>query len=134
MKYSESQGQPPFDWNEFLQKEHITNLEYFEARKLARNWVTCACGNLCASIPRIPAEKNDGIPGQPVDHELAILGQLFYNSITFASTSNLRSQRDSRFKLSQLRMEKKHKDHARDTLKQIEERSIFLLQNQTTTP
>lgn len=61
--HAEAQGREPFDWNEFLNKKEISESEWLEAKLLAGNWVTCACGNLCDIIPRyrgIPAPR-DGI-------------------------------------------------------------------------
>jgi hypothetical protein len=54
--YAEECNEPPFDWNAALDKiiargwaepEEVDTME-----DLANDWVTCACGNQCAIIPR----------------------------------------------------------------------------------
>lgn len=95
--YAESKGKKPFDWNEFLNKENITEEEWDNASKLAQEWVTCACGNQCDVIPR-----NDD--GDPKDWKLTSLGCLFFRFITL-----------------------KRADDAKITLKAIEKRSAYLI-------
>lgn len=77
--YAESKGAKPFDWNDFLRRavagEILTNEEHLDACRLAHDWVTCACGNQCASIPRSNGS------GMPEDEELSNLGALFYSLI-----------------------------------------------------
>jgi hypothetical protein len=65
--YAEVKGAPPFDWNHFLRKPSRTKEEWDDAHKLAGQWVTCACGNQCAALPRDPW-------GVPIDYELKRLG------------------------------------------------------------
>jgi len=82
--YSETRGEMPFNWTEWLTKQEalvkdnqlLDSLEWGEAQKRAKSWVTCACGNQCAVIPR----KDDG---EPIDTVLLKLGgnQGFYNAI-----------------------------------------------------
>jgi len=45
---------PDFDWFAFLDQdiESISQDHLEEANSLADNWVTCACGQLCAALPR----------------------------------------------------------------------------------
>lgn len=98
--YSESKDRANFDWNDFLERAingtiSMGDQEYAEC--LANNWITCACGNLCKSIPRY---KN----GEPKDFILNILGSKFYTAISH-----------------------KNYDEAKEILKRIEERSIELL-------
>jgi hypothetical protein len=42
--------------------------------QLSGDWVTCACGNQCAIIPR-------GAKGMPENQTLRILGNDFYNAV-----------------------------------------------------
>lgn len=72
--YSEWNGQGKFNWNEFLSKEIFTENELISAVALAKNWVTCACGNQCSVIPRMAG-------GCPEDYELTQLGYSFHNAI-----------------------------------------------------
>jgi len=66
--YAETKGKAPFDWKAFLEKESYTKDELFYAKELAKNWVTCACGNQCDVIPR-------GYDGKPLDRRLKKLGR-----------------------------------------------------------
>jgi len=74
--YSETQGKESFDWNEFLNRENISEDAAEDARLRAKDWVTCACGNQCSVIPR------DG-EGQPDDYILRTLSAEvgFYGAI-----------------------------------------------------
>lgn len=65
--YSENEGEKPFDWNKALSSSVIDSRTWNKLKKLANSWVTCACGNQCAIIPR-----EDW--GEPVDDILARLG------------------------------------------------------------
>lgn len=76
--YAETQGKAPFDWNHFLNRAiagQITVAEEAKAMQLSSRWVTCACGNQCAIIPR----EGDccGGPGAPNDEMLKDLGLQF---------------------------------------------------------
>lgn len=95
--YTESKGYKPFNWNEFLNKENISEEEWIEAEELAENWVTCACGNQCDVIPR-------DYFGEPKDWELFELGHNFAKVI-----------------------ESKNISSAKEILKGIEERSAYLI-------
>jgi hypothetical protein len=48
-----------------------------EDRLAAGDWVTCACGEQNARIPREPGSK-----GRPADDDLAYLGMDFYSAVT----------------------------------------------------
>lgn len=74
--YSEEKGKEAFDWNKALSVGDISDKTWAELLKKAVDWVTCACGNQCAIIPRY----NDG---QPKDKVLTLLGgvQGFYGAI-----------------------------------------------------
>jgi hypothetical protein len=65
--YAQTEGQKSFDWNKFLNRENISDSEWFEAAARASSWITCACGNQCSVIPR---ETN----GIPKDKALLALG------------------------------------------------------------
>ena len=95
--YAESKAENPFDWNEFLNKKHISKREWKEAEVLSSNWVTCACGNQCDIIPR-------EFGGNPKDLQLACFGLDFNFQI---------KQRDI--------------EEAKDTLRLIEERSAQVI-------
>lgn len=98
--YAEKQGHKPFDWNTFLDRAiagKISFDEHYEAIKLARHWVSCACGNQCNIIPR-------NFMGCPLDTYLAIMGSRFYSRVS-----------RSRFK------------EAKQTLSNIEARSAELI-------
>lgn len=68
--YAESQREQTFDWNKFLNKEFHSYGELKQGLKLSSSWVTCACGNQCAIIPRL---RN----GEPIDEHLRTLGRQF---------------------------------------------------------
>src|SRR5690606_691033 len=73
----------PFDWFEALTEVDMLsdpNIKGYDYEKfstyhdrlleLSNSWVTCACGNQCALIPR-------RLEGDPVDEELNVLGRQF---------------------------------------------------------
>lgn len=98
--YSQVNKKKPFDWNAFLDKAikgKTTEKENWKATKLAMNWVTCACGNQCDVIDRL----DDGCPK---DDDLEHLGHTFFHDIE-----------DENWK------------EAKQTLKEIEKRSAFLI-------
>lgn len=73
MTYSESKGHLPFDWNGFLERaasESASAFELAEAKDFCGHWITCACGNQCASLPRWP-------DGRPIDDIARALGNEF---------------------------------------------------------
>lgn len=75
IKYCEFRNHFPFDWNAFLMQKSYTYKELVDASLLAKSWVTCACGNQCAIIPR----SRDGVP---IDDTLMKLGKDFLIYIT----------------------------------------------------
>jgi hypothetical protein len=102
--YAEKNKKKPFDWNAFLKKAiagSITSREKSKAYMLACSWVTCACGNQCAIIPRWAMS---GIEGAPIDSKLYYLGRHFMFEIG-----------DEQY------------DTAKATLKKIERRSACLI-------
>jgi len=73
--YSELKREKVFDWNKFLENPpKCPSIEYHHACNLAREWVSCACGNQCDIIPRSET-------GRPYDRELESLGIHFHDSI-----------------------------------------------------
>lgn len=115
MKYAETNGKKPFDWNWFLHKGSYTDDELLEAEELAHLWITCACGNLCDIIPR-------HINGAPKDYILYDLGMSFGEIIhkmymAFREDDNDGDDQEFPHLL----------DDARQILKQIEIRSAYLI-------
>lgn len=96
-KYSEANGVIPFNWNSFLKRKDIQDYEWDYVKTLSVSWVTCACGNLCESIPRHG-------PGMPDDVILSELGTMFHLHIC-----------------------NKNQKYAIDVLNSIEVRSRFIL-------
>ena len=75
MTYTEKNNEKPFDWNAFLNKKEITQEEWENASELSSQWVTCACGNQCSSIPRYGLfEMYGSREGMPKDDILRALG------------------------------------------------------------
>jgi|TARA_R110000824_G_scaffold2419_11_gene11311 hypothetical protein len=74
--YQEQQRGTETDWNEFLNRPKRSELEWQSKAETASSWVTCACGNQCAIIPRV---FSDG--GKPEDRALAKLGMQFYRQV-----------------------------------------------------
>lgn len=75
--YAQTRHVPLFDWNDFLQRANtnqITQKESENAEEEAASWVTCACGNQCAIIPRFS-------DGEPKDKPLRQLGYQFFYAI-----------------------------------------------------
>lgn len=78
--YFEEQTGQTFNWLSFLSKEDYTHEEWDNAVGRAGNWVSCACGNQCAIIPRY---ETGNMQGQPVDITLHDLGMRFFNNIKY---------------------------------------------------
>lgn len=74
--FAETKGAASFDWNKLLD-DFIAGKDgdWDQAAILARDWITCACGNQCAIIPRFKGS------GQPCDQALSDLGTSFFNHI-----------------------------------------------------
>jgi|SRR6478609_391082 len=110
--FAESLGRPKFDWNEFLTRLEYEYIDIAQAKGLAADWVTCACGNQCEVIPRTDF-------GTPEDSVLAYLGQEFYYSISDLYFDLKDDVSFTRLYMSQCK--------ARILLNQIEERSGILI-------
>lgn len=124
MTYAESHGKAAFDWVGFLgQKEPTQPLCYEaqrEAQREAHNWVTCACGAQCRSIPRLSH-------GAPVDTILAEHGNTFAMQIgeIERAASRMKSYPDGILRGDvDLR---KAQSLARTTLARIEERAAEII-------
>lgn len=79
--YAESRGERPFNWNWFLRRVRfglVTQRQIDKADVLARQWVTCACGNLCERLPRYDSTHG---PGRPRDDILFDLGLTFLQNV-----------------------------------------------------
>lgn len=73
--YTETQGVAPFNWFKVLTHNMETNAECDRALAVKSGaWVTCACGNTCAIIPR-----NEN--GKPTDRWLSDLGIKFCSQV-----------------------------------------------------
>lgn len=77
--YAETKGAPVTDWwKELENPPRFDSDRYYKLRALAREWVTCACGNLCAVIPR---GKVYGWHDAPLDVDLRRLGLRFHDYV-----------------------------------------------------
>jgi hypothetical protein len=96
-----------FDWFAFLNQDiELVSEDYLdEAKSLADNWVTCACGQLCKVLPR-------GGGNYPTDEELYDLGMDFARKI-----NNLEDTRQNEDRLKAL-----------EILNKIEARTTLLLE------
>lgn len=115
--YAQKQGKKSFNWNKFLSK-NFTKFskeredELFDADELASNWVTCACGNQCAIIPRCETTS------APKDGQLYKLGSKFCDKV-----SKLRDAYDLK-KIPQIL---KAQEQCQNILEKIEERSFIII-------
>ena len=77
LTYAEYVGAALFNWHEFLDNapKDYDDERWQKAQSLSAQWVSCACGNQCAVLPR--AEDD----GEPADSNLAALGFVFYRLI-----------------------------------------------------
>lgn len=116
ISYCEKITGKPFDWFEALEEARICEISeefYNKLVSLASSWVTCACGNQCAIIPR-RYRTVKALPGEPIergtenappfDEELTDLGIRFSFNV-----------------------EAKHWDRAIESLRKIEARSAVLI-------
>ncbi len=108
-KYCEAEKEPVIDWNAFLKKPTYTLIELCDAEWHAKSWVTCACGNQCAVIPR-------DVMGAPLDDKLGDLGCKFADAISDILTAKRNKKSRQKAVLA-----------AKKTLKQIERRSDELI-------
>jgi hypothetical protein len=67
--YAETWEKKTFDWNAFLENPPEKRSEEHKlAIYLSGNWVTCACGVQCSSIPRNP----EGMPYDCISKYLGV--------------------------------------------------------------
>lgn len=112
--YTTTKGELPINWSKLLNRDCKT-MEYYETVEMSSNassWVTCACGNQCAIIPR------DEGTSKPNDTKLRNLGLRFYNNIQHMSAY----VSDKKIDLAN-----KHRRKAINTLNKIEKRSSELI-------
>lgn len=68
-----------FNWisilKDLIQGAPITDQQHRKLVIFASKWPTCACGQLCASIPRRQSDN------APIDHRLVGLGTNFYHVV-----------------------------------------------------
>ena len=82
--YAETKGKSAFDWSKAIQMQidqHPQRHTKNELYDLSGNFVTCACGNACAIIPRA-VDYGERLPGEPMDNILAALGYRFHTEIS----------------------------------------------------
>ena len=101
-----------FCWFEFLNqpKSNFSKGDLKNACELSSHWTTCACGQLCKSLPRNGRNA-------PVDPILANLGEVFMNNIEDAYQAYIDHEEGF---LSRI-------ESAKSVLVKIEERTIALL-------
>ncbi len=109
--YSSACKLRPFNWNRFLNRKRYNELALDKAVDRSGNWVTCACGNQCNSLPRDWA-------GVPADNTLRLLGATFCDDICHMS---------DRFTGGDEAGLNKYRKKALITLSRIEARSNTLL-------
>lgn len=109
---AEVKGRKPFDWNAFFKQKTYTDKELNAAKLLACNWVTCACGNQCAIIPRGTYMSSK----EPTDYNLRMLGLSFTDMV-----SNMNANHNNKKEFNVW------KKRAILILKKIEKRSAVLV-------
>ena len=90
-----------------MNQENISEQEWKAAKVQAGGWTTCACGNLCAIIPR-------NSEGKPYDKLLANLGGNYSEGIEGFSYC----------------IEKRDKEAAKNILALIEVRAAYLIKKE----
>jgi hypothetical protein len=102
-----------FCWFEFLNqpKSDFSKEDLKDAYALSKDWITCACGQLCNSLPR--HEKSNA----PIDPILVDLGMKFMGDIDYAYEAYVDHEEGF---LSRI-------ESAKSVLVKIEERTIALL-------
>jgi hypothetical protein len=126
ISYAQKKKKKTFDWNGFLDKDFTRNKNFsketlnklIEASRLSSKWVTCACGNQCAIIPR-------NLEGQPKDYTLASLGMDFFSKINSMHSNYVEAYEQKGQTLSKnLKYKiKSEQNSAKKILSQIENRS-----------
>ncbi len=78
--YAEQQGQKQTNWLLEL-KPGLGYEKLQDLNNLAGSWPTCACGNMCSTLPRYKEEGDDYYEGQPKNKVIASLGIDFFQTI-----------------------------------------------------
>lgn len=102
-----------FCWFEFLNqpKSDFSKEDLKDACELSNNWITCACGQLCNSLPR---QENSNAPIDPI---LNHLGLDFMENICDAYEAYVDHEEGFLIRI----------ESAKSVLVKIEERTIALL-------
>lgn len=137
-KYIETKSKAPFDWHQVLSKncKDMTQKEVKKLDKLSESWVTCACGNQCAIIPRAKSHDDGRIQGEPLDEKLANLGGDFHcigvgemaDEMGNYFTTNEHDWADD--KKTYLKNANRARLKAITILKRIEKRSAYLIRQE----
>lgn len=104
--YASTNGKKDFDWNAYLDACILLEVPATHDMVIkSQSWVTCACGNQCAALPRVD--------GKPKDRKLAKLGMDFMRYM----------------QLSEMKPTEAHSHlvNAKNTLHEIELRAELLL-------
>lgn len=114
--YAQSKRERNFDWNKALAADckDMSRAELTDIMMHALSWITCACGNQCAVIPR----RNTG---EPVDSQLSDLGTEFTQVVGDMERA-MRTAVFDDMKIANVAREK-----AIDILENIEKRSAVLI-------
>ena len=81
--FAETQGEAPFDWWRALNNPPaLDSEEHMKLSDLAASWVTCACGNQCAIIPRAEDETTGRRRHAPLDPLLNTWGGDFLGAVS----------------------------------------------------
>ena len=124
-KYTETKSKAPFDWFKALSKDckDMNEKEVKELANKSRDWVTCACGNQCAIIPR-------GEEGIPVDKKLHTLGSNFHGSGISRMENAMYNYFDEHENKKYLKQANTWRLKSIDTLTKIEARSKELIEDE----
>jgi hypothetical protein len=111
--YAETKRLTPVDWHTFLKLPlgKVTPSLMSKMVRKSEAWVSCACGNQCAIIPR----RNNG---RPLDEELAQFGGYFFSNIVTPQEAH----QEDNVKAYNVR-----RKNARTTLRQVEQISKRLI-------
>lgn len=134
-KYVETKSKTPFDWVTFLSRncKDMTEKELEKATKLSQSWVTCACGNQCAIIPRAKKDSDDFKYGEPLDETLGNLGSDFHGQGIHQMVNSMQNYYNTNGenwpedKKNFLKEANQFRLKAKNILKKIEKRSAILI-------
>lgn len=123
--YAEKNNRKSTNWLKFLNKkcEKMTENQVTAKSNLSGDWVTCACGNQCAIIPR------DSY-GVPIDKKLRNLGGAFHDSGIAKMEDYIKDALNTDYKddiKKYYKLANKSREKALKILFKIEERSAELI-------